>query len=181
MRRFRRSRHGQFVAVVIVVLLALVRWQGWLADSARRPIGSVGLEPGGYEVERVVDGDTLIVRGRRRVRLQGVDTRETVKEGTAVQRWGPEATAFTKSFVGAAGGRVRIDVDGEAVDQFGRYLAFVWHDGRMLNEELVRAGLAKAMLQYEYSQAKKDRLRRAQQDAQHAGRGIWSEASPSPR
>ena len=44
----------------------------------------------------------------------------------------------------------------------------------MLNEELLRAGLAKAMLRYNYSDSVKRRYRAAQKEAQEARRGIWS-------
>lgn len=124
---------------------------------------------------RVVDGDTLLVEGvPERVRLQGIDTPETVKENAPVEPWGPEATAFTKAFIAAAGGRIRIEVDGEPRDRHGRFLAFVWHEERLLNEELIRAGLARAMLRYSYGAAKKSRFRAAQREAQAAARGIWS-------
>ncbi|MCA9235467.1 MAG: thermonuclease family protein, partial [Planctomycetales bacterium] len=103
-----------------------------------------------------------------------IDTPETVKEGTPVQPWGPEATEYTKQFVRDAGGRIRVEVDGEYADQYGRRLIFVWYGDRLLNEELVRQGLARPKLAYDYSQGKKDLLKRAQREAQSAGRGIWS-------
>ena len=50
------------------------------------------------QVTRVVDGDTVEVRfgGREEdVRLIGVDTPETVKPGTPVQCFGPQASDFS--------------------------------------------------------------------------------------
>jgi micrococcal nuclease len=180
MRRYRRSYQSQLIALAILAVLLVARWQGWFPDQASQfPRGTPGSSGGAagavYEVERVVDGDTLLLRdGHQRVRLQGIDTPETVLEDHPVEAWGPEATTFTQAFVRDAGGRVGLEIDGERVDQYDRALRFVWHGERMLNEELVRAGLARAKLGYNYSQAKKDRLRRAQQEAQRAGRGIWS-------
>jgi micrococcal nuclease len=159
---------------MLLLLVAALRW--WFGAPPPAVGGASGaLAPGVYEVERVVDGDTLLLRqDRMRVRLQGVDTPETVKENSPVEPFGPEAAAYTKAFVAAAGGRLRMEVDGETMDQHGRYLAFAWHGERMLNEELVRTGLARALLQYDYGDGKKQRLRRAQRDAQRAGSGIWS-------
>ena len=70
--------------------------------------------------------------------LMGVDTPETVKEDTPVQPWGPEATQFTREFVGDGNSDVRLQFDRERTDRFGRYLAYVWVGDRMLNEELLR-------------------------------------------
>jgi micrococcal nuclease len=159
-----------------VVLLALLRW--WSGDWSEH--GSNGqsraaIAPGVYQVERVVDGDTLLLEGGRRVRLQGVDAPESVKPDSPVEPFGPEASDFTKEFVEASGGRLRLEVDGEGVDRHGRYLAFAWDGDRLLNEELVRAGLARATLGYDFSPRKKERLRQAQQAAKRERRGIWSQ------
>ena len=99
------------------------------------------LPEGVYQVRRVVDGDTLLLRDGNRVRLMGVDTPETVKPDHPVEPWGAEATAFTRNFVAA--GPVRLAFDRVRLDRFNRYLAYVWVDDKLLNEELLRAGLAR--------------------------------------
>jgi micrococcal nuclease len=167
----------QLVYVLVVAALLLVSW--WLEPHfATNPVATKSpgaLDNGTYDVLRVVDGDTLLLKkDRLRVRLQGVDTPETVKEDSPVEALGHEATLYTETFIRAAGNRVDITVDGEGVDQYGRHLAFVWHDGRLLNEELVAAGLARAKLAYDYSQGMKNRLRAAQERARRGKVGIWS-------
>jgi len=134
-----------------------------------------------HRLVRVVDGDTLIFRPDATVRLIGVDTPETVRPEHPVEPFGPEATAFTREFL--AGGEARLSFDRERVDRFGRFLAYVWVDERMLNEELLRAGLARFEPQFSYSQANKDRFRRAQLQAKREHLGIWSQggvAVPTP-
>jgi micrococcal nuclease len=175
MPRYRRSYANQLVALAIIIALIVARWQGWLPDSpdASSPRRG-GLAPGIYQVERTVDGDTLLLSGGQRVRLQGVNCPEIAHEEKPAERLSAEATTFTQRFVRDAGGQLRVEVDGEAADHYGRWLAFVWREDRMLNQELVRAGLARAMLRYDYSQEKKNLLRAAQLEAQRAGRGLWS-------
>jgi micrococcal nuclease len=177
MARYRRSRGREFAVAAVLLLLALVRWLGgWPStDETTRGTTATGLSPGVYRVERVVDGDTLVLHGGRlRLRLQGVDTPETVKEDSPVEPWGPEASLFTKRFIRESNGEVRIEIDGEPRDQHGRFLAFVWRGERLLNAELVRNGLARATLQYDFSERKKEVLRKAQREAKRAGVGIWS-------
>jgi micrococcal nuclease len=132
------------------------------------------LDEGMHEVRRVVDGDTLLLASGARVRLQGIDTPETVREGYSVEMWGPQASQFTKDFVSRAENHVRLTFSLERKDRHDRFLAFVWNGDVMLNEELVRAGLAHARLDYRYSGTMKRRLANAQDEARRAGRGLWS-------
>ncbi len=177
MARYRRSYRAQLIGVVILLVLALARWQGWLpTETSPLPTSARGgLAPGVYEVERVIDGDTLLLRGRGRVRLQGINCPEIAHDGEPGEPLGPAATTFAQEFVRDAHRRLRIEADGEPADHYGRWLAFVYDGERQLNEELVRAGLARAMLRYDYSQRMKDRLGRAQLEAQRAGRGLWAD------
>ena len=54
-------------------------------------------------VIRVVDGDTIVLDGKERVRLIGVDTPETVHPSKPVEYYGKEASSFTKSLWGIPG------------------------------------------------------------------------------
>ena len=168
---YRRRRELAF----LLVLAALVLLRLLQQDSSS--VSPEALEEGTYRVERVVDGDTLLLTNGARIRLQGVDTPETVKPNHPVEPFGPEATEFTRQFIAQGNGSVRLQFDRERVDKYGRFLAYVWVGDRMLNEELVRAGLATAELEYRYSSTMKTRFRRAEKEAEDAARGIWS--SPS--
>jgi len=136
------------------------------ASPSRQP--AAGL----HRLVRVVDGDTIIVEPDYVVRLIGVDTPETVKPNHPVERFGPEATQFTKRFLSA--GTLRLTFDGQRVDRFGRFLAYVWVGRQLLNEELLRAGLARFEPQFSYSETMKRRFRQAEDEARRSRIGIWS-------
>jgi micrococcal nuclease len=176
MARYRRSHQRELWAIVAILLIALLRWWcGGDGSQERNRFDDPALAPGVYEVDRVVDGDTLDLRQPHyRIRLQGVDTPETVRPDWPVEPWAPEASAFAKEFVDEARGRVRVEIDGETRDKYGRHLAFIWNGERMLNEELVRKGLARATLQYDFGIRKKDLLRDAERKAKKEHLGIWS-------
>jgi micrococcal nuclease len=123
-------------------------------------------------VRRVVDGDTLLLKDGTRVRMIGIDTPETKKEGTPVQPFGPEASEYTKKF--CEGGTVRLVFDGERHDDYGRLLAHVYVGDRFLSEELIRKGLARVLYRHPYSDAMKDRFRAAENAAKREKQGIWS-------
>jgi micrococcal nuclease len=176
-KRFQRRYWHEPRGLVMLLVCALIIWWRFTIppDAAPAP---ASLEEGVHEVRRVVDGDTLLLESGARVRLQGIDTPETVMEDYPVEPWGPEASQFTKDFVNRAGRQVRLTFSLERKDRHDRFLAFAWNGDVMLNEELVRAGLAHARLDYRYSGTMKKRLSKAQDEARRAGRGIWSKPQP---
>ena len=149
-RRFRRRPRRTWLVFVLFAGLALSRWGHDRWRDLPRPLDEPPLAEGDYRVLRVVDGDTLIVAppreharpGRREIRLRllGIDCPETVKPNHPVEPWGPEAAEFTRQFV--AGGSIQLRFDKRRLDRYDRYLAYVSVDQQMLNEQLVRAGLA---------------------------------------
>ena len=168
MTKFRgRGRRGYWLIAVIAALAAYRAVQ-----HASEPAVPEALAEGEHQVLRVVDGDTLLLTSNARVRLIGVNTPETVRPDHPVEAWGPEASRFTQEFISR--GPVRLTFDQERKDRFNRFLAYVWVDDRLLNEELVRAGLARAELQFHYSSSMKKRFREAQQAAQRERVGLWS-------
>jgi micrococcal nuclease len=127
-------------------------------------------------VVRVTDGDTIRVAlgGRvERVRYIGIDTPEEVKPGTPVQCYARRAAAENARLV--AGRRVRLVLDVEPRDRFGRLLAYVYRDGDGLfvNETLVRGGFART-LTIPPNVRFADRFARLARQAREAGRGLWS-------
>ena len=133
-------------------------------------------------VTRVVDGDTIEVRIGDRVedvRLIGVDTPETVKPGTPVECFGPQASRFARRVL--EGRRVRLVFGAERRDAYGRLLAYV-HLGplsrrRFVNAILARRGLARS-LTIPPNARFAPLLRRLELDAARSGRGLWGACPP---
>src|SRR5829696_8423304 len=89
-------------------------------------------------VERVVDGDTVVLSGLGKARLIGVDTPEVYG---GVECYGRAASAYAKRTL--TGRRVRWRYDVEERDRYGRALVYLWlADGRFFNSMLVRQGFA---------------------------------------
>ena len=121
-------------------------------------------------VERVVDGDTIIVRGVGRVRLIGVDTPETVHPRRPVECFGKEASAFTKRLL--EGRRARLEYDQERTDRYGRTLAYVYlPNGTFANAEIVRQGYGHAYTRFPFRYL--EEFRRHEREARQGERGLW--------
>lgn len=119
----------------------------------------------------VKDGDSIeVLAGGRaeEVRLFGIDCPEMN------QPFGKQAKRFTSSAVFGK----EVVVEGRGRDRYGRLLGVVTlPDGKKLNEELVRAGLA----WWYYSYAPKEPgLALLEKEAQSARRGLWADRDPVP-
>jgi micrococcal nuclease len=145
------------IAVVFVVLLT----------AACRPPGP---EFTG-RVVRVVDGDTLeVMKGERaeKVRLWGIDAPEHNQD------WGSRSKQMASSL---AFGR-EVTVRERDRDRYGRTVGeVVLPDGKILNEEMVRAGLA-----WWYRRHAPDSrvLKALEEEARAARRGLWGDPRPVP-
>lgn len=170
-RRFRPSRRAPSLLIGLLCLLVLVRW--W-QDRSRPPAPEV-LAEGRCRVARVIDGDTLLLADGARLRLIGIDTPELAFEDRPAEPLAAEATAFTRRFL--ARGEVILRFDRERLDRYGRFLAYVWVEDKLLNEELVRAGLARARLGFHYSESMKRRFRKAEDEARRERKGVWQAPS----
>lgn len=113
-----------------------------------------------------VDGDTLQVGGLR-VRLEGIDAPEMGQTcgRRSVGDWNC-GRAAQQALGDLVHGR-RIDCDSKGRDKYGRELGICFVDGRDINAELVRQGMAWAFVKYSQSYVG------AEAEARKARAGIW--------
>jgi micrococcal nuclease len=144
------------------------------------------LPEGVYHVDRIIDGDTIRVfytpAGANaadndplqsiRVRLIGIDAPEVERGDRPAEPYAAEATEFAREFL--SGKKAYLRFGPRRLDQHGRVLAYVFVDDAMLNEEIVRQGLAK---EYHFSgddPSMARRIGKAELEAKQAKRGGWS-------
>lgn len=130
-------------------------------------------------VDRVVDGDTLIIKGRGkplRVRLIGIDAPESVKPNSPVECFGPESGQFLKELL-PAGSTIKLEgdlVSGDK-DQYGRLLRTVFtKDGSNVAVAIATAGMGREYIYQSKPSRYADEIRAAQNQAQQSGAGLWS-------
>ncbi len=118
----------------------------------------------------VSDGDTITVlhKGKgERIRLHGIDCPEKR------QAFGNRAKQFTSKLIFVKIVTVQV-LDR---DRYGRTVGVVLlPDGRSLNHELVRAGLAWMYRRYTDDQS----LSELEEEARVARRGLWADPNPIP-
>jgi micrococcal nuclease len=135
-------------------------------------VGSASAAEYPARVIGITDGDTLTVltaqKTQIKIRLAGIDAPESGQDfGTRAKQAASEL-AF---------GRIVTIIERDK-DRYGRTVADVTlSDGRSLNREMVRNGLA---WWYRKHAANDHALTRLEAEARQAKRGLWSQADPKP-
>lgn len=140
-------------------------------NSSKQPI-----KPEFFRVIRIIDGDTIIVNfdsKNEKVRFIGVNAPETVNPGRPVEKYGKEASAFTKKIL--EGKKVRLEFDVQYRDKYSRLLAYVYlEDGRMINRMLIEEGYAQVMTVPPNLKYQKDFIR-FERKARENKKGLWKD------
>jgi endonuclease YncB( thermonuclease family) len=129
-------------------------------------------------VVRLVDGDTVVLRGRgvgplgaepTRVRVLLVDTPEVHGEQEC---FGAEASGRAAELL-PDGAQVRVEADRDPQDRYDRALLHVWtEDGVNVGEQLVREGLAEVLV-VEPNDRYVEAFDAAEQQARAGRLGLW--------
>jgi micrococcal nuclease len=133
-----------------------------------------------YEVQKVVDGDTLTILYNNvptKVRLIGINTPETVDPRRPVECFGKEASDRMKSLAGGKSVYLETDDTQGVYDKYGRLLAYVYtEDGQMLNRKMIAEGYA-----YEYTYLHPYRYQKEfkeyQAFAKNSKQGLWADSA----
>jgi endonuclease YncB( thermonuclease family) len=107
-------------------------------------LGAVALSRPEVVVERVVDGDTIVVRigdTTETVHLLNIDAPESTSLDKPVECLGPEAADFLKTRL-PEGTVITLKHDKRRWDKHGHLLAGVYESGSLVNAEIAAAGLA---------------------------------------
>lgn len=130
-------------------------------------------------VTKVSDGDTITVvtaEGTKlRTRLYGIDAPEIRHGKIPGQPYGEDAKRALAAMV--SGKKVRLDI--LDVDRYKRMVGMIYLNGKNVNEEMVRLGLAWAYRRYldtPYASA----FIGAEKEAREKGLGLWKHANPMP-
>jgi endonuclease YncB( thermonuclease family) len=147
-------------------------WIGWILA-----LGSLmaGAETITGRVVGVSDGDTLTVldasHQQFKIRLAGIDAPEKAQPFGNRAKESLSEMVFNKQVV----------VESRKEDRYRRKVGKVQHDGRDVNLELVKRGMAWHYTAYAKEQAPADRVAyaNAEAEARAQRRGLWREITPS--
>lgn len=157
----------------------------WVINSGEVEVPSCYIRPINETEEvsfsKCVDGDTakLIIKEKEEtVRFLAINTPEVKSSDKEGEPYGKEASDFTCNALKNAQKIVlEYDANSDARDKYNRVLAFVFIDGNLLEQELIKNGLAKVAYIYgDYNYV--DILREEEEKAKTNKVGIWSDILP---
>jgi micrococcal nuclease len=131
-------------------------------------------------VVRVVDGDTIHVRlGHHieKVCYIGMNAPELHHPAKGVEPLARESTEANRKLV--EGQTVRLELDVQERDKYGRLLAYVYVGETMVNAELVAQGYAQVMT-IPPNVKHQDLFLKLQRQARALQLGLWNDAGPAP-
>lgn len=119
------------------------------------------------KVERIVDGDTIVLNNGSIVRYVGITSPETNEP------FEKESTEANRKLV--EGKEVELEYDNYKGDKFGRILAYIIVNNTNVSIELARLGMAQVVIyQHKKPVIYQNQLLKAQEEAKKKKLGIWS-------
>ncbi|WP_245608206.1 thermonuclease family protein [Salinicoccus luteus] len=180
----------RYAAITLLAALAVMIIPLFMMDNAENPVREINETFGSeersadripVEVASFIDGDTTKFHFEGEAasfRYLLIDTPETNHPRIGEQPFGEEASARTKEILEDAD-EIEVEFDvGPRQDHYERYLAYVYADGEMVNEILVREGLAQVKYINPPNTTHLDLLEEAEEKAESEGLGIWSLERP---
>jgi micrococcal nuclease len=172
------------MAKVFMLFLAVLAFIAACGNEVRQQDRAARKAPGKQSaavISRVVDGDTIhvTINGQdKTVRLIGIDTPETHKPGVKVECGGKEASA-NMARLAPVGAKATLTADPtqDKVDRYGRMLAYVRVNRRLLQREQVYDGWAEVYVYGGHAFQRADSFRAASDVAKRAHRGVWGACS----
>ncbi|MDL1866766.1 nuclease [Betaproteobacteria bacterium PRO4] len=132
-----------------------------------------------YRVSKVIDGDTIVLENKKRVRLLGVNAPEIENRFRPGEPGGLEAKKWLQGKL--QGRSVYLEYDRQKTDHYKRMLAHLYlPDGEHINLSLVEKGLATVSL-IPPNLLHANILIKTQQRAETKKLGIWSEKRYRPQ
>lgn len=129
------------------------------------------------EFESCVDGDTANIflnEKKVKIRFLAIDTPETKHPIVGSETFGKEASEYTcNKLTNAKKIEIEYDSNSDKKDKYDRHLVWVWVDGYLLQDEIIKEGLAEVAYlydDYKYTEI----LENHQTIAKFNKKGIWS-------
>lgn len=158
-------------AIIAAVLLTEIGCQTTGDDAANSLTPAPNSHTRSARIARVVDGDTLLLDSGESVRLIGIDAPELQHAEMPAERFGRDAAHFLRNLAEGHDCTLEFEETG-ATDKYGRTLAYVYVDGKMLNSQMVRDGYALVLTHFPFRRSRQ--FLKLEKYARRSHLGLWA-------
>ncbi len=175
--QFKPQREARFIWLAALALafgVCCSRPQDRKPKPAEPPIAPFGSRTLTGRDISIDDGETITLfyssDAQYRIRLEGIDAPELHQSFGEQSRQSLSGMIFGKD----------VSVSYQKIDQYGRLVGKILLDGKDINLEQVKAGLAWHYKEYQREQTPEDRdaYAKAEAEARAARRGLWQDSNP---
>ena len=160
-----------------LLIFGLVLLAGCQASPPKYPTVQISRVTSGQSVEWIDNSQQppVIQQGR----LIGIDAPDLAQEP-----WGKQAKQRLEEVILLGKGTVSIEFEDTNADKYGRKFVYLWQDGRLLNEQLLKDGYVLASMRTPTSSLNpsgtkyRERFIHGSQYARLMGQGIWNPEHP---
>lgn len=145
-------------------------------------LSSKSNKSGVFRVLKVFDGDTIKVTGLDlifKIRLAGIDSPEIGYRGEESQPFSKKAKQHLKDLLDNR----KVSIKSYGIGSYNRQLAEVFVDGKNINIEMIKAGLAEVYKGRRSADLDSQVYLKAEAQARNSGKGMWQQGGfyKSPR
>lgn len=138
-----------------------------IENSGKYQTQNITYFPKKAKVERIVDGDTIVLTNGSIVRYVGITCPEDNEP------FDKESTEANRKLV--EGKEIKLEYDNYKGDKFGRILAYVIVNNKNISIELAKLGMAQVVIyQHKKPFIYQDQLLKIQEEAKKKKLGMWS-------
>jgi micrococcal nuclease len=162
-----------YAILIFIIVLTVI---GFLVEEEILFIDDIN-NSNTYQVDRVIDGDTIDIKidgNTKRVRLLGIDAPETKHPQKKVECYGQESVQFLKQLLENQNVIVEFDFSQDMEDRYGRMIAYVWLEDKLVNLLMIEQGFA-----FEYTYKNEYKYQKEFIDAEAKAKsnqlGLWGD------
>ncbi|MEP3478231.1 MAG: thermonuclease family protein [Fuerstiella sp.] len=153
------------IAALVFAGLILLRATGITSVANKEQLGRTVV------VGRILDGDTFDTSDGERIRLLGIDAPEVAHHGSKAQPFGNESRDWLRARL--SNQSVKLTFEHRQQDHYGRTLAWVWLNNKLINQASLQTGHSKLLAKYGLPLDLEEGLRNAAAEARVQQLGLW--------
>lgn len=147
MKQIKRNKNIKALKYILVLIIIVIfSAQHIIENNLNKTSTPVNNNSNKVILEKCIDGDTANFSKIGKTRFLLIDTPESTNK---IEPYGKQASKFTCDLLTNAK-NITYEYDGAKKDKYDRTLAYIFVDGKLIQNEIAKAGYVKKLYLYQY-------------------------------